>query len=72
MAIEYQLLSPHPIITYMSKFTMAIAVISIYLITFIAIASICKIAGVPLPIVAKIPSWDWLKLIVQLFSLLFG
>jgi hypothetical protein len=52
-----------------NKFTPTIAVISIWLVTFISIAAICKIAGVPLPIVGKIASWDWLKLIVELGSL---
>jgi hypothetical protein len=61
------------IITYMmSKFTTAIAVISIWLVTFVSIASICKIAGVPLPIIGKIPGWDWLKFVVELGALLFG
>jgi hypothetical protein len=54
-----------------NKYTPTIAVISICLVTFISIAAICKIAGIPLPIVGKIASWDWLKLIVELGALLF-
>jgi hypothetical protein len=54
-----------------NKFTPTIAIISIWLVTFISIAAICKIAGIPLPIVGKIASWDWLKIIVELGALLF-
>jgi hypothetical protein len=49
----------------------ALAVISICLISFVSIASICKIAGITLPLIGEI-SWDWLKFFVKLGSLLFG
>jgi hypothetical protein len=55
----------------MSKSTPTIAIISIWLITLIAIAAICKTAGIQLLFVDKIPSWDWIKLLVELGALLF-
>ncbi len=60
------------IINCMSKFTTASAVICIWLVTFVSIASISKIAGVPLPRIGQMPSWDWLKLVIELCGLFFG
>jgi hypothetical protein len=55
----------------MSKSTSASAVISICLIAAVAIASIFKIADVPLPLIGKVSGWNWIELVIKFCSLLF-
>ena len=56
----------------MTKFTPAIAIISIWLVTVVAVISIAKIAGFPIPLIGKIPNLEWVEFVVKFFALLLG
>ena len=53
----------------MTKSPTAIAIISIWLVTIVALASICKIAGFPLPIINRIHDLEWIELVVKFFAM---
>ncbi|WP_310489781.1 hypothetical protein [Chamaesiphon sp. VAR_69_metabat_338] len=54
----------------MPKSTTAIALFCICLITLVSIVSVCKISGISIPFMAELPSWEWLKLAIELCSIL--
>ena len=56
----------------MTKSPAAIAIISIWLVTVVAVASLAKLAGFTIPLIGKIPNLEWVEFFVKFCALLLG